>query len=143
MSVRAAVALAGAEAWHTEPRSSVRLVRAVLVVDDNPDITDMLAAVLGHAGYTVSTARSAPDALEAALSRHFDLIISDIRLPGMSGHELAGLLRVLPEYRTIPLVALTGLDMYDDVERSLQAGFNLHLRKPIDPPALLKAVSGT
>jgi len=113
-----------------------------LVVDDNPDITDMLAAVLRHAGYTVSTAHSAPDALTTALSKHFDVIVSDIGMPGMTGHELARALRAMPEYRATPMIAVTGFDMYDDRERSADAGFSAHLRKPIDPLALTKAVQG-
>jgi CheY-like chemotaxis protein len=113
-----------------------------LVVDDNPDITAMLAAVLRHAGYTVSAAHSAPDALTLALSRHFDVVVSDIGMPGMTGHELARALRAMPEYRYIPLVAVTGFDMYDDRERSAEAGFSAHLSKPIDPLALTRAVRG-
>jgi CheY-like chemotaxis protein len=63
-------------------------------------------------------------------------------MPGMTGHELAQVLRAMPEYRSIPMVAVTGFDMYDDRERSLEAGFSAHLRKPIDPSALTRAVSG-
>lgn len=111
-----------------------------LVVDDNPDIAEMLAVFLRHAGYTVSTAYSASDALDAALARHFDVVVSDIGMPGMTGHELAQVLRAMPEYRSIPMVAVTGFDVYDDRERSLAAGFSAHLRKPIDPSALTRAV---
>jgi CheY-like chemotaxis protein len=144
MSAQAAVAPARAGAtqhdYEFEPRLSDGMA---LVVDDNPDITGLLAAVLRHSGYTVSCAHSAQDALAAALTRHFDLIVSDIGMPGMTGHELARVLRAMPEYRSIPMVAVTGFDMYDDRERSLEAGFSAHLRKPVDPAALARAVSGT
>ena len=143
MSAQAAVAPAFIEAPQTEPQFNVQeCLGTALVVDDNPDITDMLAAVLRLAGYTVSSAHSAPDALTLAVSRHFDVIVSDISMPGMTGHELARALRAMPEYRSIPLVAVTGFDMYDDRERSAEAGFSAHLSKPIDPLALTQAIRG-
>jgi CheY-like chemotaxis protein len=143
MSAQVAVAPAFIPASQAEPEFEVQecLGRA-LVVDDNPDITAMLAAVLRLSGYTVSSAHSAPDALTLALSRHYDVVVSDIGMPGMSGHELARALRAMPEYRAIPLVAVTGFDMYDDEERSAGAGFSAHLRKPIDPLALTQAIRG-
>ena len=138
-----AVAPAYAEGPQAEPEFDPRSCRgAALVVDDSPDITEMLAAVLGRAGYTVCAAHSAPDALEMALARHFDLVVSDIGMPGMTGHQLAGTLRALPEYRGVPMVAVTGFDIYDDEARSEAAGFSAHLRKPIDPSALTRAIRG-
>lgn len=116
--------------------------RHALVVDDSPDITDMLAAVLRHAGYEVSTAHSAQDALEAALAKRFDAVISDIGMPGMNSYELARALRSLPEYVAVPMVAVTGFAMYDDRDRAMEAGFNAHLSKPISPWALTQALSG-
>ena len=143
MSAQAAVAPAFVQTPQAEPEFRLQECKGLaLVVDDNPDITDMLAAVLRHAGYTVSTAHSAPDALTAALSKHFDVIVSDIGMPGMTGHDLARALRGVPEYRTTTLIAVTGFDMYDDRERSAEAGFSAHLRKPIDPLALTQAVHG-
>jgi CheY-like chemotaxis protein len=143
MSAQAAVAPALIPTYEPEPEFLLQECRGrALVVDDNPDITDMLAAVLRHAGYTVSSAHSAPDALTMALARHFDVVVSDIGMPGMTGHELARALRAMPEYRAIPMIAVTGFDMYDDEGRSTEAGFNAHLRKPIDPTSLTRAVLG-
>src|SRR5215213_9402376 len=104
-----------------------------LVVDDSPDIAEMLAAVLRHAGYNVTTAYSAPDALTAAFAQHFDVVVSDIGMPDMNGYELARTLRASPEYESVPMVAVTGFAMYDDRGQALEAGFNDHLCKPIDP----------
>jgi two-component system CheB/CheR fusion protein len=143
MSAQAAVAPALAETPQLEPEFKAQeYLGTALVVDDNPDITDLLAAVLRHVGYTVSSAHSAPDALTKAVARHFDVVVSDIGMPGMTGHELARALRAMPEYRAIPMVAVTGFDMYDDRERSAEAGFSAHLSKPIDPLALTQAVRG-
>jgi CheY-like chemotaxis protein len=114
--------------------------RNALVVDDVADITEMLSVVLTYAGYTVITASSAPAALEAARQHRFDVIISDIGMPEMSGYQLAKALRLLPGYESVPMVAVTGYSMFDDRERSLNAGFNAHLTKPIDPQALLELI---
>ncbi len=143
MSAQAAVAPAFIPTYEPEPQFKVVACRGqALVVDDNPDVTELLAAVLRHAGFIVSSAHSAPDAIEAALGRQFDVVVSDIGMPGMTGHELARVLRAMPQYRAIPMIAVTGFDMYDDEERSAEAGFSAHLRKPIDPASLTRAVAG-
>lgn len=114
--------------------------RSALVVDDVADVTEMLQVLLSHAGYHVVTAPSAKAALQAANERQFDVIISDIGMPEMNGYQLAEALRLLPGYQTVPLVAVTGYSMFDDRERSLKAGFNAHMTKPIDPRALLDLI---
>ena len=114
--------------------------RAALVVDDVSDVTEMLSVLLTHAGYDVVTAPSARVALEAARQQRFDVIISDIGMPEMNGYQLAREIRLLPEYSAVPMVAVTGYSMFDDKERSLSAGFNAHLTKPIDPRALLDLI---
>jgi CheY-like chemotaxis protein len=114
--------------------------RTALVVDDVSDVTEMLSVFLSHAGYSVVTASSAPQALSAANKTQFDVIISDIGMPGMNGYQLARELRQLPGYEDVPLVAVTGYSMFDDRERSISAGFNAHMTKPIDPSALLELI---
>lgn len=114
--------------------------RTALVVDDVADVTEMLAVVLTHAGYAVVTAASAPAALKAARERQFDVIISDIGMPEMNGYQLAREMRMLPGYESVPMVAVTGYSMFDDKERSTNAGFNAHMTKPIDPRALLDLI---
>ena len=114
--------------------------RSALVVDDVSDVTEMLSVLLTHAGYDVVTAPSARVALEAARQQRFDVIISDIGMPEMNGYQLAREIRLLPQYSAVPMVAVTGYSMFDDRERSLSAGFNAHLTKPIDPRALLDLI---
>jgi CheY-like chemotaxis protein len=111
--------------------------RRALVVDDVSDVTEMLSVLLTHAGYEVSTALRARDAISLARENHFDVVISDIGMPEMNGYQLAEALRSLPGYETVPMVAVTGYSMYDDRSRSLTAGFNEHVTKPIDPRAFL------
>jgi CheY-like chemotaxis protein len=125
-----------ADLLHNEPRQR----KTALVVDDVADVTEMLAVVLSHAGYSVVTAASAPAALKAARERQFDVIISDIGMPEMNGYQLAREVRMLPGYETVPMVAVTGYSMFDDKERSTNAGFNAHMTKPIDPRALLDLI---
>ena len=114
--------------------------RRALVVDDVPDVTEMLAVLLTHAGYDVMTADSAAAAIDSAKQDQFDVIISDIGMPQMNGYELARELRGLPNYETVPMVALTGYSKFDDRQRSLDAGFNAHLTKPIEPRELLDLI---
>ena len=114
--------------------------RTALVVDDVSDVTEMLSVLLSHAGYSVVTASSAQQALSAANKCQFDVIISDIGMPGMNGYQLARELRQLPGYEDVPLVAVTGYSMFDDRERSKSAGFTAHMTKPIDPHALLELI---
>ena len=114
--------------------------RTALVVDDVADVTEMLAVVLTHAGYNVTTAASAPAALNFARAQHFDVIISDIGMPDMNGYQLAREVRQLSGYEHTPMVAVTGYSMFDDKERSLKAGFSAHMTKPIDPKALLDLI---
>ena len=119
-----------------EPRTG----RSALVVDDVADVTEMLAVLLTHAGYDVVTAASARAALELARARQFDVVISDIGMPEMNGYQLAREIRTIPGYETVPMVAVTGYSMFDDKQRSTNAGFNAHMTKPIDPRALIDLI---
>ena len=114
--------------------------RWALVVDDVSDVTDMLSVLMTHAGYEVATASSAPEAIALAKENQFDIVISDIGMPEMNGYQLAEVLRSLPDYESVPMVAVTGYSMFDDRSRSLNAGFNEHVTKPIDPRAFLDLI---
>ncbi|MDQ3755882.1 MAG: response regulator [Acidobacteriota bacterium] len=111
-----------------------------LVVDDAPDVTEMLAIMLQYAGYEVVTVFSAPQALEAARRDHFDVLISDIGMPGMNGYELVEALRGTPDYQATPMIAVTGFTLYDDRDRALRSGFDAFLTKPINFKDLLKLI---
>jgi two-component system CheB/CheR fusion protein len=114
--------------------------RRALIVDDVADVTEMLSVLFSHAGYEVETADSALKALSRARESQFDIVISDIGMPEMNGYELVQKLRATPGYETIPMVALTGYAMFNDRRKSLAAGFNAHVTKPIDPRALLDLI---
>src|SRR3982750_4042142 len=123
---------ASAEEKKAKPRA--------LVVDDAPDVTEMIAMFLEHAGYDAVMAFSAPEALETVRQERFDVIVSDIGMPGMNGYDLAVALRAMPEYSTVPMIAVTGFSMYDDRGRALESGFNAHMTKPINPMKLLELI---
>lgn len=111
-----------------------------LVVDDAPDVSEMLGMMLQLSGYEVTVASSAAEALSHAHTIQFDVIVSDIGMPVMNGYELAQHLRALPEYSAVPMIAVTGFSRYDDSTRSLQSGFDAHLTKPIDPMTLVDLI---
>jgi len=129
----------------TRAKKSSKQIRSprgtVLVVDDVPDVTEMIQLLLKHAGYDVATAGSAKAALQMARKQHFDLVISDIGMPEMNGYELASALRDLAAYNSTPLIAVTGYSEYDDRGRAVRAGFNVHLAKPIEPTQLLNLMN--
>lgn len=122
-----------------EPKATENRPRA-LVVDDAPDVTEMLAILLQYAGYEVVMVYSGPQALSAARAERFDVVVSDIGMPGMNGYELASAVRALPDYQATPMIAVTGFTMYEDRERALSSGFNAFLTKPINPRDLLNLV---
>jgi CheY-like chemotaxis protein len=111
------------------------------VIDDFQDIRELFAVILSRAGYDVAKAGSAPEALEAARSERFDLIISDLGMPLMNGYELAKELRSLPEYSTVPVIAITGFAEFGDRNTAVWAGFDEHLHKPVESAKLLEVVS--
>lgn len=120
-------------------RSNGRL--RILLVEDNHDSAEMLRALLAMAGHEVEVASSGGQGLELARRHAPNVILCDLGLPdGMSGLEVAQRLRDDPATRAIPLVALTGYGRPEDRERSLQAGFDIHLTKPIDMDVLSDAL---
>jgi PAS domain S-box-containing protein len=114
----------------------------VLAVDDEPDSLDLLRTVLEGAGATVSTARSATDALGAIGDRVPDVLIADVGMPAMDGLQFMRAVRQMHEpVRSIPAAALTAYARSQDRVTSLASGFHMHLVKPIDPLELLVAVA--
>ncbi|MFN2453875.1 MAG: response regulator [Pyrinomonadaceae bacterium] len=112
----------------------------VLVVDDEADIRLMFELFLRQAGYEVVTAGTAQQALVAAQTENFGVVISDIGMPKMDGYQLAAALRRLPAYENVPLIAVTGFVEFINRERALSAGFNEHLTKPVNLESLLRLI---
>jgi CheY-like chemotaxis protein len=104
----------------------------VLVVDDNRDAAETMAMVLDMSGHEVFRAHDGQTAVEMVKRHDPAVVFLDIGMPGMNGYETASLLRALPGAQARVLVALTGWGSEADQARSLEAGFDLHLTKPVD-----------
>ena len=116
----------------------------ILVVDDEEDARELLGLVLRQYGALVSEAPTARQGLEALRESPFDVIVSDIGMPGEDGHAFIRQVRSLtPRDRTsrMPAIALTAYARIDDRRRALAAGFQMHLAKPIKPTSLVSAVA--
>ncbi|WP_170162317.1 CHASE domain-containing protein [Caldimonas tepidiphila] len=108
----------------------------ILLVDDNRDAAESLAALLAGDGHAVELAHDGPQALEAAARSRPDVALLDIGLPGLDGYEVARRLRRGPEGERLRLIAITGWGQPEDRRRTRDAGFDAHLVKPVDYPAL-------
>jgi PAS domain S-box-containing protein len=108
----------------------------ILVVDDNQDAAQTMAMLLRFDGHLVETAFDGPEALDVASRFTPDIVMLDLGLPGLTGLEVARRLRVQPRTRRARLIALTGYGQDEDHRRSQEAGFDLHLVKPVDKAQL-------
>ncbi len=117
-----------------------RVVRRVVVVEDNEDASEALRALLELAGHHVSTVADGEEGLGEVMGVKPDLALIDIGLPSLNGYEVAQRLR--QGGYTGRLVALSGYGQPQDVARAIAAGFNAHLVKPVDPDALRALVNG-
>ena len=113
---------------------------AVLLVEDNDDGREMMAMMLGCYGYPVQHAADGFQGLAKATAEKPDIALVDIGLPGIDGYEVARRMRTNPETHHIKLIALTGYGLADDQRRVMDAGFDMHLVKPVDVEQLLRAI---
>ena len=112
-----------------EVTSAVAAPPRILLVDDHVDTVRPMQLFLEASGYHVRTAGSVEGALQAAAQQEFDLLVSDIGLPDGSGEDLVR--RLQADGHDLPGIALSGRGMQEDIERSLAAGFQVHLIKPV------------
>lgn len=125
---------------HTQEITSATRIR-VLVADDNRDAVDSLAMMLRLMGHDVETAHDGVEAVQAAASLRPDIALLDIGMPKMNGYEAAHHIRQQPWGKNLVLVALTGWGQEEDKRRAIDAGFDHHLTKPVEPQLLEKLVS--
>jgi CheY-like chemotaxis protein len=111
-------------------------------VDDSEDSVESLAMLLGLWGHDVTTAKDGAGALDLVSRKSPDVVLLDIGLPGMSGYEVAKRIRAGEGGKDIVLVALTGYGQADDRRRAKEAGFTVHLVKPVVPEALQRLLAG-
>jgi two-component system CheB/CheR fusion protein len=113
----------------------------ILLIDDNVDANESMAALLKLLDYDVRTAKDGESGLEVAVEFEPHLVLSDIGLPGMDGYQLAPALRKAAGSRKLILAATTGYGLASDRLRSQEAGFDYHLVKPLDADALLDFIA--
>jgi signal transduction histidine kinase/CheY-like chemotaxis protein len=106
------------------------------IVDDNVDAAESLRLLLGANGHHIAVSHDGPSALEQAAAFEPEVVFLDIGLPGIDGYEVARRMRQIPALAGALIVAMTGYGQPDDLKRSLAAGFDRHLIKPVDPDAI-------
>ncbi|WP_273862075.1 hybrid sensor histidine kinase/response regulator [Pseudomonas sp. LA5] len=114
--------------------------RRILVADDNPDIADTIAELLELDGHEVRVAYDGQQALTLFQSYGPEIVISDIGMPGLTGHQLARAIRATPDGQAVRLIAMTGWGQPQDQAEALAAGFDHHLTKPADMRTLYALV---
>jgi len=113
----------------------------ILIVEDDEDTLELLQSTFKTKGFRVTTCQSAQEALQIAPSNSIDLILSDIGMPHMDGFEMMKALRRLPNMTEVPAIALSGYVSQKDTRMALDAGFNAHISKPVEPAELLNTIA--
>jgi two-component system, OmpR family, phosphate regulon response regulator PhoB len=112
----------------------------ILVIEDEPDIREVVEFNLRREGFRVSGAETAEEGLEKIQSEFPDAVLLDLMLPGMSGLDLCRQLKANPDLRAIPVIMVTAKDDVDDVVAGLEAGADDYVSKPFSPRVLIARV---
>jgi CheY-like chemotaxis protein len=115
--------------------------RRVLIADDNRDAAESLSILLQIEGHEVTVVHDGEAAVAAFEAFRPHVALLDIGMPGLSGYEIAQEIRKTPHGRAITLVAVTGWGQDSDRARAIEAGFNHHFTKPVEPDALTSLVA--
>ena len=115
----------------------------ILIVEDDKELSLLFQKVLEKSGYQVKSASDGAQALEVLDREYIDLIISDIMMPVMDGLETAEKIRKSgrEDAGTVIIIAMSANAFYDDIERSIKAGMNTHIAKPIDADELVNIIA--
>ncbi len=112
----------------------------VLYVEDNPDNRNLIRRVLSADGYDMIEAAKAEQAIEKLETEKIDLILMDINMPDMDGYTLTAKIKRIEKFAKIPIVAVTANVMRGDREKSLEAGCDGYIQKPIDIDTLTQQI---
>ena len=124
----------------SDPAIRLRGAR-VLVTDDNAINREVAGGLLMAAGVETHFAADGREAVDAVTAGDFDAVLMDIQMPGMSGLEATQILRAMPRFATLPIIAMTAHASSEDREACLNAGMNDHVTKPVDSAALLRVLA--
>ena len=112
----------------------------ILYVEDNPDNRNLIRRVLNAEGYALVEAANAKQAIEKLSSEQVDLILMDINMPDVDGYTLTARIKGIEKFSMIPIMAVTANVMRGDRERSLEAGCDGYIQKPIDIDTLAQQI---
>lgn len=114
----------------------------ILIVEDNPYSLELMSYLLQAHGHEVRSARNGADAVRAADRDDPDLILLDLQLPDLDGYDVLRTLRARPASSHVKIVAVTAVAMVGDRERTLAAGFDHYMSKPINPRTFVRELGG-
>ena len=112
----------------------------ILIIDDEPEITDIVETYFESMGYDVKAANGGEEGIEAARNFKPHLVLLDIMMPDTTGYEVCNELKRMPEMNGVPVVFLTGRDTREDSGRSFQSGGDMFVKKPFSCERLLELV---
>jgi two-component system cell cycle response regulator DivK len=112
----------------------------ILYVEDNPDNRMLVRRILLSEDYGLLEAKNAAQALEVLQDAHPDLILMDINMPDMDGYTLTAKIKSMPGFARVPIIALTANVMRGDKEKTLEAGCDGYIQKPLDIDQLIKEI---
>ena len=113
----------------------------IQVVDDKPEITEIVETFLTENGFEVKTENTPNKAIEKARAFKPDVILLDIMMPGVDGYDICQSLKNDPEFSNVPIIFLTGKDRSDDMGRSFKSGGDMFIKKPFSCERLLEIVT--
>ena len=113
----------------------------IIVVEDNPHSLELMSYLLEAHGHTVHCAQTGAQALLLAGAEHVDLVLLDLQLPDLDGYQVLRALRTRPHLAAVKIVAVTALAMVGDRERTLAAGFDHYIPKPINPRTFVAEIA--
>ena len=116
------------------------MTKRVLIVDDNEDNRQILIDMLSANGYEVLQALTGPEAVTIAAREMPDLVLMDIQLPGIDGHEATRRIKAIPALARTPVIAVTSYALAGDDRKAAEAGCDAYVTKPFSPRALLAQV---
>jgi len=120
--------------------ASVETKGTILYIEDNPDNRLLVKRILLSEGYSLLEAKDALEALNILKSASPDLILMDINMPDMDGYTLTAKIKALPGFERVPIVAVTANVMRGDKEKTLEAGCNGYIQKPLDIDQLTREI---
>ena len=122
------------------PQSGKPSLGRILVVDDEPDIAAMVERRLRLSGYDVVVARNGHEALSVARQENPDLIIMDLMMPGLDGHQVCSLLKTDRRFRDTPIIILSARTELNAIDASVECGADAYVGKPFDHKVLIAQV---